>query len=128
MDAHISLMSFFSLYGLALWAIGTVALRFFGHNLLNPSRPGALLGLFAISFPLMAWLIRRLCLKRNLPAPEWPLAAIFFVLPCLVLDSMASVFFPQVYPGMPREWAGIFGGWILWCCAGALMGTIWPRR
>jgi hypothetical protein len=117
-------MSFFVTYGVALWLIGTLALRFFGRNLLDPSHPVKLVVLFAISFPLMAWLLRRLCVKRNLPSPEWARAALYFVLPSLLLDSMASVFFAQVYPEMPREWAGVFGGWILWCCGGAVTGVI----
>jgi hypothetical protein len=119
-------LRFFS-YGLGIWIVATIALRIAGQHLLRPSDWKGTLILFAISFPLMAWLVRRLC-RRFEPRPEqWPAGAISIALPTLLLDPFSSAFFPVVFPNMSPEVAGVFGGWMLWCCAGALIGvTIRP--
>jgi hypothetical protein len=117
------------LYGLGLWVAGTVALRLVGQRLLHPGNTMGTLLLFAISFPLMAWLVRRLCRAAQLPRERWPSGAIAVALPTLLLDPFSSAFFSLVFPNMAPEMAGVFGGWMLWCCAGALLGaTIPPRR
>jgi hypothetical protein len=115
------------LFGLGIWIAGTIALRVAGQHILRPGDWKGTLILFAISFPLMAWLVRRLC-RRFEPRPEqWPAGAISIALPTLLLDPFSSAFFPVVFPNMSSEVAGVFGGWMLWCCAGALVGvTIRP--
>jgi hypothetical protein len=115
-------------YGFAIWIAATIALRIAGQHMLRPGDWKGTLILFAISFPLMAWLVRRLC-QRFEPRPEqWPAGAISIALPTLLLVPFSSAFFPVVFPNMSPEVAGVFGGWMLWCCAGALIGvTIRPR-
>src|SRR5215472_1931645 len=108
------------LYGLAAWIAATVALRFTGQYLLHPGDWTKTLTLFAISFPLMAWLIRLLC--SGLPREQWLAGAVAVLLPTLLLDPFSSAFFPVVFPNMSPELAGVFGGWMLWCCAGGLVG------
>jgi uncharacterized membrane protein YbhN (UPF0104 family) len=117
------------LSGLGIWILATIALRITGQHLLRPGDSKGTLILFAISFPLMVWLVRRLC-RRFEPRPEqWPAGAISIALPTLLLDPFFSAFFPLVFPNMSPEVAGVFGGWMLWCCAGALFGvTIRPEQ
>jgi hypothetical protein len=50
--------------------------------------------------------------------------AVSIALPTLLLDPFSSAFFPAVFPNMAPEVAGVFGGWMLICCAGALMGAL----
>ena len=118
------------LYGLAIWMVATVALRFVGQRLLHPDEWNRTLILFALSFPLMAWLVRRLCSRFQLPRDKWLAGAISILLPTLLLDPFSSAFFPIVFPNMAPEVAGVFGGWMLWCCAGALVGVMvsWPKQ
>jgi Family of unknown function (DUF5367) len=112
------------LYGLGIWIGATGALRIAGQHLLRPGDWKGTLVLFAVSFPLMAWVVRRIC-RRFEPRPErWPAGAILIALPTLLLDPFSSSFFPVVFPNMSPEVAGVFGGWMLWCCAGALVGVI----
>jgi hypothetical protein len=115
-------------YGLAGWAAATVALRIGGQRLLHPDEWGRTLVLFALSFPLMAWLIRRLCRSLHLRREQWPAAAVSILLPTLLLDPFSSAFFPLVFPNIAPEMAGVFGGWMLWCCAGALVGVTVGRH
>jgi len=117
------------LCGLGIWVGGSVGVRMAGQHLLRPGDWTGTLILFAVSFPLMAWIVRRLC-SRFEPVPEqWPAGAISIALPTLLLDPFSSAFFPVVFPNMAPEMAGVFGGWMLWCCAGALIGaTVRPGR
>jgi hypothetical protein len=108
--------------GLAIWIAATLALRFAGQFFLRPRAWPATLILFAVSFLLMAWLARRLCRRFQVPPEQWPAGAISLALPTLLLDPFSSAFFPVVFPNLAPELAGIFGGWMLVCCAGALLG------
>ena len=111
-------------YGLVLWLVGTVAIRLWGRFLLYPgSVPGTLL-LYVLSFLAMAGLARRLCRKAALPRGEWPSGAVSLALPTLLLDPLSSAFFPAVFPNITPAAAGLFGGWMLCCCGGALAGAM----
>ena len=110
--------------GLAIWLAATVALRFIGQRILRPDHSAATLVLFALSFPLMALLARRLCLSFHVPRERWLTGAVSLSLPTLLLDPFSSAFFSTVFPNIAPEMAGVFGGWMLWCCAGAITGGI----
>lgn len=116
------------LYGLGIWIGATIALRIAGQHLLRSGDWKGTLILFAASFPLMAWLVRRLCRRFLLSREEWPAGAVSVLLPTLALDPFSSAFFPVVFPNMSPEVAGVFGGWMLWCCAGALVGVTIRQR
>ena len=109
--------------GLTIWLGATLALRLAGQHLLRPGDWKGTLVLFVVTFPLMAWLVRRLCARAAVPQAEWVSGAISLLLPTLLLDPFSSAFFPIVFPNMSPQVAGVFGGWMLWCCAGALVGV-----
>lgn len=111
------------LYGLGLWLIGTIVVRAWGQYLLHPASLTSTLLLFAFSFILMAGLARRLCLRAGLPREQWPAGAVSLALPTLVFDPFSSALFAMVFPNITPAAAGLFGGWMLCCCAGALAGT-----
>jgi hypothetical protein len=108
--------------GLAIWIAATLALRLAGDFVLRPRPWPATVALFVISFLLMAWLARRLCRRLRLPPEQWPAGAISLAAPTLLLDPFSSAFFPAVFPNLAPELAGVFGGWMLCCCAGAVLG------
>jgi hypothetical protein len=99
------------LYGLAIWIAATAALRLRGQHLLRPGDPARTLILFGI------------CRRLQLPRDQWLSGAFWLLLPTLLLDPFSSAFFPVVFPNMAPEAAGVFGGWMLWCCAGGLLGV-----
>ncbi|HYL73511.1 MAG TPA: DUF5367 family protein [Bryobacteraceae bacterium] len=111
------------LIGLAVWTAATLALRLAGPNALQPGNWIRTLLLFALSFAATAWFVRRLCRRFLLRREDWPAGAISILLPTLLLDPFSSAFFPQVFPNLAPEAAGLFGGWMLICCAGALLGA-----
>jgi hypothetical protein len=114
--------------GLAIWIAATIALRVAGQYVLRPGNWMATLILFGVSFPAMAWIVRRLCRTFLLAQDDCLRGAFSVALPTLLLDPFSSVFFPVVFPNMRPEVAGVFGGWILWCCAGAFVGASIHQR
>lgn len=117
------------IFGVVGWAVATAGLRLGGQYLLRPGGAGATLRLYAVSFLLMVLLVRRLCRSARLPQEQWVAGALTVMLPTLMLDPFSSAFFPVVFPNMAPEMAGVFGGWMLVCCAGAFVGAaIRPSR
>jgi hypothetical protein len=105
--------------GVAIWLGATVLLRVAGQFIV-PGKAWAIVALFVASFPAMALVARLAC--RPLPKNEWPLGAMALAAPTLLLDPFTSAFFAQVFPNIGPERAGVFGGWMLCCVAGALYG------
>jgi hypothetical protein len=98
---------------LAIWGGATAFLRVRGQHLLHPGDWKGTLILFAVSFPLMAWIVRRLCRRFQLPPEQWLSGGRSVALPTLPLDHFSSVFFPFVFPNMAPEVAGVFA---VGCC------------
>jgi hypothetical protein len=115
------------LAGLGIWAAATIALRAGGQHVLHPGDAGGTIVLFAVSLPVTAWTVRRLCRRFRLPRDQWVAGAVSALLPTLLLDPFSSAFFPAVFPNIVPEAAGLFGGWMLWCCAGGVMGAVVGR-
>jgi len=111
------------LVGFVGWLAVTILLRIRGEHLLQPDDWKRTLAIYAISFPLLAWIVRGVCVRLRLPRDQWLAAAMSMLLPTLLLDPFSSAFFPVVFPNMAPQVAGVFGGWMLWCCAGVLIGA-----
>ena len=112
------------LAGFALWAAGTAAIRLSGQHLLEVGRSTRTLLLYAVSFALMAVAAPAIFSALQIDPANWPTAAIGLMLPTLVLDSIACLFFTKVYPNVNPAAAGLFGGWMLICCAGPAIGSL----
>jgi hypothetical protein len=108
--------------GFVLWLLATVLLRVRGEHLISPGSTVRIAILFLLAFPAMAFLARWVC--RRLPPQERLPGAVSFAMPTLLLDPFSSAFFPSVFPNMDPNAAGIFGGLMLWCCAGAFTGVL----
>ncbi|HXZ11397.1 MAG TPA: DUF5367 family protein [Candidatus Sulfotelmatobacter sp.] len=115
------------LYGFLLWLAGTIFIRFRGDTLLRPGRVASTLILYAASFLLMAILVPRILRRLKVEKELWFEATALLILPTLILDPLACVFFSRVYPNLDPAAAGTFGGWMLIFCAGAITG-VWFSR
>jgi hypothetical protein len=109
--------------GLVGWLIATVALRVAGQYVLRPGRWTASVVLLVTSFGLVACLMRGLCRKLPLRPEQRFDAVLSLWLPTLLLDPFSSAFFSSVFPNMDPSMAGVFGGWMLCCAAGAFVGV-----
>ena len=109
------------LVGVAFWLTGTIVIRFAGHRLLVPSLA---LPLYAISFVAMFLLTLRLFRALRVDAIE---GVTLLALPTLVFDPFSCLYFASLFPNVAPSAAGIFGGWMLICCGGAVAGA-WAGR
>ena len=109
--------------GIVLWLVGTIGIRAWGQWLLHPDRPLATIALYTFSFAAMALLAPRIVGG----AADGRAAVTLLMLPTLTLDALACVFFTTIYPNVASAAAGIFGGWMLICCGGAVVG-VWLTR
>jgi Family of unknown function (DUF5367) len=114
--------------GIAFWLVGTLGLRLAGQYILQPQNLISTVLLLVLSFLLMALVARRVCTDARIPPEKWPTASVALVAPSMILDTFSAAFFPLVYPNIPAQAAGLFGGWILSCCAGALLGVNFQRE
>ena len=115
------------LIGLLLWAAGTVMLRIVGDGLLRPGAGPRAVALFAGSFVSMALVAPALFRLLHLPGDVWFEAVALLTLPTLLLDAFSCLFFNRVFPNIAPGAAGMFGGWMLISCAGAIAG-VWIAR
>jgi hypothetical protein len=113
--------------GCLLWAGGTILTRLEGHHFLRPGRPLWTLLLYLVSAVAMA--ILALWISRGFGVPrDWQLnAAALLALPTLLLDPFSCLFFTALFPNVDPAAAGLFGGWMLICCGGALAGAFVRR-
>lgn len=112
------------LSGIALWLIGTLAIRAFGEQILRPDNPPAIAVLFVLSFPAMAIPARMLCAGCRMPRDQWLSGAACLAFPTLLLDPFSTLAFGAVFPSLPASAAPLFAAWMLWCCAGAIAGVL----
>jgi hypothetical protein len=109
--------------GFAIWLAATIGLRFAGQWLI---RPGTLVGvalLLAVSGVLMYRLPRLLFTLLRIDRSDYTLGAILLVAPGMLLDTISAIWFSRVFPNMPTESAGLFGGWLLFCNVVALLSA-----
>jgi hypothetical protein len=113
--------------GLFMWLAGTIGVRLAGQRVLHADQVSRTLILYLVSFLLMAWLIPRICRRLGLERESWFKATAALILPTLLLDPFSCVLFATAFPNVDPGAAGVFGGWMLICCGGAVAG-VWLRR
>jgi Family of unknown function (DUF5367) len=112
--------------GLLLWIVGTVAIRIGGQRILAPDRDVRTAVLYLASLAAMAVLIPRVWRRLKLEKNSWFQAVTLLILPTLILDPFSCLFFSRVFPNIDPAAAGVFGGWMLICCGGAVAG-VWLK-
>jgi hypothetical protein len=115
------------LTGFLMWMAGTIGIQLGGRGLLHASRTPQTLILYLASFLLMALLIPRICRGLTIDRDLWFKVTAALILPTLLLDPLSCVFFAATFPNVDPAAAGVFGGWMLICCGGAVAG-VWLKR
>jgi hypothetical protein len=115
--------------GLLIWTVGTAAIRLAGHSFLRPGRTLPAVVLYLASFVLMTLLVPRICRRLGWQSDlcEQLKGASLLILPTLILDPFSCAFFTTVFPNLDPDAAGVFGGWMLIFCGGAIAGA-WRAR
>jgi hypothetical protein len=109
------------LTGFTIWLLASIALRFWGQHLFNPSSTLSVALLLICSAPLMLWLPRQI-LRRVTPHAR-ALVAIALVAPGMLLDTFSTIWFPLVFPNIRPDAGALFGGWLLLCNVLVLIGA-----
>lgn len=113
--------------GFAIWLAATLALRAAGQWIIRPDHAVTIAALLALSGPAMFALPRRLFTRLGLPRDQYARGAIALVAPGMMLDSLSTIWFADVFPNIGPEAAGLFGGWLLLCNVCALLGAATAR-
>src|ERR1039457_6716447 len=108
--------------GILIWTGGTAAIRLSGHRLLQPGHATQTVGLYVVSFVLMAFLVPRICRRLGLERDLWPKAATLLILPTLILDPFSCAFFTPMFPTLAGGGAGVLGGGVLFSGGGGVGG------
>ena len=112
--------------GFTIWLLATITLRLAGQWIVRPGLVGAIV-LLAVSAPLMFQLPRGLFVRFAVDPSRFALGGIALVAPGMLLDTISAIWFSQVFPNMPPEAAGLFGGWLLFCNVVALVSAATAR-
>jgi hypothetical protein len=114
--------------GFAIWLAATIVLRLAGQWIIHPGTlPGAAI-LLAVSGVLMWRLPRGLFASLRIAREDYALGAIALVAPGMLLDTISTIWFAQVFPNIKADAAGLFGGWLLFCNVIALLSAASTRR
>lgn len=119
-------MVFFFIWGLFLWFVGTLAFRLVGQFILIPDNSFSLLLIFAAAVPTMAAAIYPIYSLKRVSPSQRPLAAIFIVLPGMVLDVFSVLLFPVVYPNLSPTAVASFSAILLWGYSLLLLTSFLP--
>jgi Family of unknown function (DUF5367) len=115
--------------GFVIWLAATIALRVAGQWLLRGDDLVSIVLLFAVSAPLMWALPRGLFARFAIDPADYARGAIVLVAPGMLLDTISTACFARVFPNIPANAAGLFGGWLLFCNVVALVSaaSAWRR-
>jgi hypothetical protein len=109
--------------GFLIWLLATLALRLAGQWVVHGGSAVGSVLLLAVSAPLMWSLPRRLFARFSIDPRDYAAGAIVLVAPGMLLDTISTIWFAQVFPNIAPEAAGLFGGWLLFCNIVALLSA-----
>jgi hypothetical protein len=101
-------------YGLGIWLIGTLAIRFLGQWLFLPESFIAITILFIISIPGMFALLNLGYRLENTKASDSFSGAAYILIPGLLLDGLLYAFPSVLLPNLSVSQAGLVATWLLW--------------
>ena len=112
-------MKRFVVTGFVIWAAATIALRLSPGGIFRSP-----LLLLAVSLPLMIGMAMAILPNDA----RRPLAAIALVAPGMLLDTASAIWFTRIFPNIPADRAGVFGGWLLFCNIVVLLTAVTAGR
>jgi Family of unknown function (DUF5367) len=114
--------------GFAIWLAATIALRLAGQWILDPDTVPGTLVLLAASGVLMWRLPRGIFASMRIAREDYARGAIALVAPGMLLDTISAIWFARIFPNIPPDAAGLFGGWLLLCNVLALLSATTATR
>lgn len=112
---------FFFFASFLIWLIATLVLRLWGQTFLIPDSNLSMIASFLFSLFFLPALAYSLFIWQNVEPSQRKDAAICLVIPGMLLDVLATYFFPYFFPNISYGANGVFGAWLLWGYAIVLM-------
>jgi len=118
---QMSYKRFSFLIGFTVWLLATLAFRFFGQYFFLTENPLVMIGLYLLVVPLLGLIAQVVFQKYQLNQAQRIEAAVWMVLPGMLLDTICIQFFAQVFPNLPIKADAPFGAWLMWAYASVLV-------
>jgi hypothetical protein len=115
---------FWLAFGLTVWFVATVALRFFGQWIFLPDSVLAVTILFAASIPVMFALMQMAYSMTKVQPTEKLLGAVYVIVPGLLLDGLLYAAPTVLMPNLSVAQAGLVAAWLLWCYGWVLVTAL----
>ena len=119
-------MFFFVVWGFLLWLGVTVVVRIAGQFFFNADITLVLLA-FGVTVPLIAVATYPIYSWRNVEPSQRLIAAMYAVLPGMLLDVFVVLFFPYVFPNLLPERVALYSAWLFWGYSLALLTGFVPK-
>lgn len=110
-------------YGLGIWLIGTLVIRFFGQWLFLPESLIAIAVLFLVSIPAMFALINLGYRLDKTEASDSLVSAAYILIPGLILDGLLYALPGVLFPNLSLSQAGLVATWLLWSYGWAMVAA-----
>ncbi|MFC7686628.1 DUF5367 domain-containing protein [Ureibacillus sp. GCM10028918] len=105
---------FFLFWGFLVWLGASAIFRLTGQFFFTPDNPVLLIVSYILVVPLILVLTLPIYRWKNVNAYQQLKAAIFIALPGMLLDTIALIFFSNIFVNLEPETDRIFGSWLLW--------------
>jgi hypothetical protein len=106
---------FWLIFGLSVWLLGTLVIRFVGQWLFLPDSALAVAILFLLSAPAMLGIMQFSYAWTNTQASDKVLGAVYAMIPGLLLDGLLYAMPKVLFPNLSVAAAGLVAAWLLWC-------------
>jgi hypothetical protein len=114
-------------WGLLLWLVATLAVRFVGHLVLHPDSRVLLAVLFAATTPVVLAATLPLYRLMRLDAARRPAAAALIAMPGIAMDAFLMPSFASAFPNLTPQHGPALAAWLLWAYGLVLLTGFLPR-
>jgi hypothetical protein len=118
---------FWITFGLTVWFLTTLAIRFVGQWVFLPDSLWLNLLIFAVSVPAMLALMQMAYLATGVRGTDKFLGACCALAPGLLLDGLLYATHDVVLPNLSSAAAGLVASWLLWCYGWCLVSSFLRR-
>jgi hypothetical protein len=114
---------FWIMFGLAVWFLTTLLIRFVGQWVFLPNSLWVNLLIFAVSVPAMFTLMQIAYRVTGVHGTDKFLGACYALAPGLLLDGLLYAAHDVVLPNLSSAAAGLVAAWLLWCYGWCLVSS-----
>lgn len=120
---------FFLFWGFLVWLGASAIFRLTGQFFFILNSPVLLIVSYILVIPLIIVLTLPIYRWKKLNSNQQLKAAIFIALPGMLLDTIALIFFSDIFTNLKPETDRIFGSWLLWAYSLILLsGFIYKKK